>query len=79
MIQIQIFKPATKKTSKAGNEYTLQEAYISLPDAPYPERYEFFTSGQSFPPGKYLLNLEKSIRVRQGRLEFGDLILEAPK
>lgn len=59
-------------TSKAGNPYCMQTAYLHFPTEPHPEKVEFFVPAP-IPEGKYDLDLEKSMTVRNGQLQIGDL------
>lgn len=81
MLKIEITGNNQTKKSKAGNDYTLQEAYVTLPAHKYPVRIEVLPQRDKpiYAPGHYLLALESFKVGEYGKIEVNPILTPAPK
>lgn len=81
MLNIEVTGNNVTKKSAKGNDYVLQEAYLTLPSHKYPVRIEVFPpkGGQVYPAGQYLLSLDSFKVGDYGKIECNPILVPAPK
>lgn len=73
-MKVEITSASVEQFSFQGKDYQSQTGYIQIGTEPYPQKMRF-TVDRPLPPGDYILDVENTLTVRNGKLQVGRIQL----